>query len=208
MASKTKPHNNKRILPKLLIVIGLATLAGAALIVGAIYLPLIGHEINYELTKTSAQTPKEILPIDTEFGLVINKINANARIIKAVDPFNSSEYQIALSKGIAHAKTSALPGEGGNIFLFSHSSSDLGLATRYNSIFYLLDKLETGDTAEIYYQNKKYTYILSKKIIVDPVEVSYLDRISTEPTLTLMTCWPPGTSLKRLIASFTILTND
>ncbi len=164
-----------------------------------IYLPIAKHEIIYELKQKSSPPRVEATPVNTDFGLVIEKIGANSAVIANVDPFNSIEYQATLSRGVAHAKGTALPGESGNVFLFSHSSADFLTATRYNSIFYLLDKLAVGDKVNLYYQQKKYTYELKKKSLVLPEEISYLTGKKDESTLTLMTCWPPGTSLKRLI---------
>lgn len=68
-----------------------------------------------------------------------------------------------------------------------------------NSIFYLLSKLEPGDKITLFYQNKPYIYTVNQKKIVNPKDLSYLQNKTTVPTLTLMTCYPPGTDLKRLI---------
>jgi len=37
------------------------------------------------------------------------------------------------------------------------------------------------------------------KEIVDPTRVEFLTRKSNREFLTLQTCWPPGTTLKRLL---------
>ena len=193
MATKsTNPAN-------LFLIIGGLFLLSSLSILAVTYLPLAKQEVVYELRQNSSREEAEIIPVNTDFALVIKKIDANAAVIANVDPFNSVEYQVALSRGIAHAKGTALPDQPGNVFLFSHSSADFLTATRYNSIFYLLDKLVPGDQVELYYQGKKYTYDLTKKIIVKPNEISYLTGDSNKQTLTLMTCWPPGTSLSRLI---------
>ncbi|KXK08751.1 MAG: hypothetical protein UZ21_OP11001000302 [Microgenomates bacterium OLB22] len=57
-----------------------------------------------------------IRPVDTDFGIVIPKINANARIVADVDPAQKKVYLDALEHGVAHAKGTALPGENGHIF--------------------------------------------------------------------------------------------
>ena len=186
-------------LANLLLLIGGLFLLSALSILAVTYLPLAKQEVVYELRQNSSREEAEIIPVNTDFALVIKKIDANAAVIANVDPFNSVEYQVALSRGIAHAKGTALPDQPGNVFLFSHSSADFLTATRYNSIFYLLDKLVPGDQVELYYQGKKYTYDLTKKIIAQPNEINYLIGTGDKQTLTLMTCWPPGTSLKRLI---------
>ncbi len=183
----------------LFLVIGSLFLLSSLSILAITYLPLAKQEVIYELKQKSAEPEIEVTPVNTDFALVIRKIDANAAVVANVNPFDSREYQTALSRGIAHAKGTALPDQPGNVFLFSHSSADFLTATRYNSVFYLLDKLVPGDEVDLYYQGKQYTYELRKKVFAKPDEISYLTGDSNKQTLTLMTCWPPGTSLKRLI---------
>lgn len=130
---------------------------------------------------------------------MIPTIRASARIVKDVDPYSSEVYQKALTQGVAHALGTGTPGGNRNIFLFSHSSVNFYEASRYNSVFYLLHRLEPGDPIEIYYRGEKYVYLVSDKKIVEAEAVSYLTNPLPSETLTLMTCWPPGTTLKRLV---------
>ncbi|MDH7476566.1 MAG: sortase [Microgenomates group bacterium] len=162
------------------------------------YYPVIKEEINYQIT-TSRKKITEIQPVDDNFAIVIPKIGANAKVIAQVDPFNEKIYQQQLTKGVAHAKGTAMPDQIGNTFLFAHSSVDWYLANRYNSVFYLLNKLDRGDDIYLYYQKQKFHFKVSEKKIVDPSEIKYLEGNKKIKTLTLMTCWPPGTNLKRLL---------
>lgn len=176
-------------------------LAGLTIFTLTFY-PVIREEIRYRLASaTSQKSPKNapIKPVDINFGIVIPKIRANAKVIANVDPYNSKEYQWQLTKGVAHAKGSSLPDQIGNTFIFAHSSGNWYEANRYNSVFYLLNKLKVGDEIQIYYQKKLYRYQVSKKEIVSPELVNFLTRKPANRILTLMTCWPPGTTLKRLI---------
>ena len=163
-----------------------------------IYFPIATAEVKYQVSKTK-NTKQEIIPINTDFSIVIPKIGVNTFVSKNIDPNNPSEYQKALTRGVAHAKTSTLPGFSGNVFIFAHSAADWYQANQYNAIFYLINKLEAGDQIIIYYQNSKYLYTVSDKKIVNATETNYLSSLSPEQTLTLMTCWPPGTTLNRLI---------
>ena len=54
-----------------------------------------------------------------------------------------------------------------------------------------------GDT--VIYKGKRYIYRVTNKLIVDPNEVKYLTKRLNYEQLTLQTCWPPGTTLKRLL---------
>lgn len=188
-------------LPQILIIIGcLLIIASLALFI-FVFAPVAKVEINYLLNKPKTE---EIKPVDKNFGIVIPKIEANSRIIKNVNPYNSFDYQAALTKGVAHAKGSILPDKIGNMFLFSHSSANLLEAGRYNSVFYLLSKLNKNDEIYIFYQNVKYKYKVSEIKILDAKDISYLSPKSKTKTLTLMSCWPAGTTYKRLLVIATI----
>ena len=184
-------------LPRFLITLGLAAIATSILIVVLTVFPVFREEISYTVRQHTASRP--LTPIDTSFGIVIPKIGANARVIANVNPFDAGEYQQALTRGVAHARGSSFPDASGNVFLFSHSSVDFYLATRYNSVFYLINKLTIGDQIDLYYRDVRYVYHVTDKKIVDPHEVSYITNASYGNIVTLMTCWPPGTSLKRLL---------
>ncbi len=206
---RRKPRTGKRVsekpsvlrLANTLMLVGLWGIAIALLITGVTLWPAIQLELGYTAKKITAPKSLDIPqePIDKEFGITVPKINANAKIIPNVDPFNSVEYQKALTKGVAHAKGSAFPGEGRNTFLFSHSSVNFFEALRYNSVFYLLSKMERGDPIDMYYRNIKYTYTVTDVRTVPSSAVEYLFTVPQTETLTLMTCWPPGTTYKRLI---------
>jgi sortase A len=178
--------------------IGILFLFFGVLIFVKIYYPVASAEINYQLIK-SAPLKSEIVPVDPAFSIVIPKLNINSKVIKNVDPFNSRIYQKALSQGVAHAKGSGLPGFPGNVFIFAHSASSWYQANQFNAVFYLIDKLEPGDQIYIYYENSKYLYTVAEKKLVKSTDINYLSNNLNTKSLTLMTCWPPGTTLKRLV---------
>jgi sortase A len=139
-----------------------------------------------------------IIPESTDFGIIIPKINANAQIFPNIDPFSEREFLPILKNGVAHAKNTSFPGHGGNIFLFAHSASSALEIQRYNAVFYLIEKLNQDDEIVIFYKEKPYYYYVFEKKIVSAGAVKYLEE-ENEEVLTLQTCYPPGTTLKRLI---------
>lgn len=141
----------------------------------------------------------EIFPLDPNFGIIIPKIGANARVIDNVDPGNYEIYIKALQNGVAHAVGTAYPGEIGNAYFFAHSVGNFWEVSRWNAVFYLLKELNSGDEVNIFYQGKRFIYVVYDKKIVDPSETNYLLTQASFPMLTLQTCWPPGTTLKRLL---------
>jgi|SRR3989338_10735481 len=151
---------------------------------------------------TTADKPKEkiMIPKSTEFGIMIPKIAANAIVYANTDPANPAEYLEVLKKGVAHAKGSAFPGMNGTSYIFAHSTDNFWNAGTYNAIFFLLKELKAGDDIVIFFMDRRYNYAVSETKIVDPEEVSYLSaNIGKGERLVLQTCWPPGTTLKRLM---------
>ncbi len=140
-----------------------------------------------------------LIPKDENFSIVIPKIAANSNVIPNVNAADEREYLKALKKGVAHANGTAFPGEGGHIFLFAHSTDYIWNVGTYNAVFYLLYKLEAGDEVYLVYKGRKYVYKVIGKKIVNPEEVEYLTRKTNKEFLTLQTCWPPGTTWKRLL---------
>jgi LPXTG-site transpeptidase (sortase) family protein len=140
-----------------------------------------------------------LTPIDTNYSIVIPKIGANAKVIPNVNAAAENEYLEALKGGVAHTLGTAFPGEGGHVFLFAHSTDYIWNVGTYNAVFYLLYKLEKGDQINIFYQGRRYVYEVIDSKVVDPSEVEYITRKTDEEFLTLQTCWPLGTTLKRLL---------
>lgn len=189
-----------------------ALLLGATLLL-AVFFPAIREEARYRFVTERRDTgsvrvslsPEEagmegvVVPVDPEFSVVIPKIGANVPVVADVDPLDEAAYRRALREGVAHAKGTEYPGEPGNVFLFAHSSEDFFSAGRYNAVFYLLSKLEKGDRFTLAYRGKPYEYRVFDVRTLSSDASEYLNADSEENTVTLMTCWPPGTDMKRLL---------
>lgn len=140
-----------------------------------------------------------IQPVSTQFAIVIPKIGANAPVFANVNAADTKTYLPVLKQGVAHALGTVFPGVTGNIFLFAHSTDNFWNVGRYNAIFYLLKELNNGDEINLIYLGKRYIYRVTNKVIVDPSETQYLTKQTNYEQLSLQTCWPPGTTLKRMI---------
>jgi LPXTG-site transpeptidase (sortase) family protein len=218
MSTKAEKNQDPKLNPKsndrgwILTALGIALAAMSLALLSLIFYPILKSEINYRTHKNKFQKHAEILsenandnggepePIDTEFSVIIPKIGINSQLIADVNSEDPREYQKKLAEGVAHARGSARPGEGGDIFLFAHSGANFEEALRFNAVFYLLNKLETEDEIFIFYQGKKYAYQVFEKKVVNSEELRY-NNPSDDPRLILMTCWPPGTTWKRLIVT-------
>lgn len=149
----------------------------------------------------SGPTEQVLVPSDTSFSIVIPKLGANAKVYPNVDPTNEKEFLPILQKGVAHAKGSVFPGFKGNTYLFAHSTDNFWDVGRYNALFYLLKDMQQGDDIVMFFENKRFNYKVADSKIVEPEDVSYLVKSQSTSTeqLILQTCWPPGTTWKRLL---------
>ena len=143
-----------------------------------------------------------LIPKDTIFSILIPKIGADAKIFPNTDPSNEDEYLKVLKQGVAHAKGSVFPGMDGATYLFAHSTDNIWDVGRYNAVFYLLKDLTQGDQVVIFFNNRRYNYTVDSSKIIDGSDVSDLINAQTgSQRLILQTCWPPGTTLKRLLVT-------
>lgn len=114
-----------------------------------------------------------------------------------------ASLQTDLENGaILFPKTAAI-GQNGNAVISGHSSNYIWAKGNYNHIFKDLNDLIVGDAVDVKTIQKNgrtivYHYKVSVKTISSPDDQKIFEA-TPEPSLTLSTCWPLGTNLKRLI---------
>lgn len=145
----------------------------------------------------------DVNPDITQFGLEIPLLSIKVPVIADVDLSNEKRYQAIVAKlGIAQMEGTKLPTEKGNLFLFGHSSFWLNYPGEYKQVFKELDKLKKDEKFTVYYKGATYEYTVMQNKIVADDDFSVLDPTpndANDSTITIMTCWPPGTSQKRLV---------
>ncbi len=154
------------------------------------------HSSSEQIIPPSGNSAVETVP--PEPTITIPKINVNAPVIYPTSTANSPNYDPELENGVVHYPNTPLPGQAGNVVIFGHSSNDWWEPGNYKFVFVLLDKLVAGDTFSINFNSKRYIYQVASSKVVEASDLSVLAP-SSEPIVTLITCWPAGTSLKRQI---------
>lgn len=188
-----------------LVRIGLGVLVVFFLAFLALWAPVYVPRFLYGLSAHPANSGSPEQPatvaegISPEPSLTIPKLGVSAPVVYEPSTVEAT-IQKALRNGVVHYGTTAVPGQPGNVAIFGHSSNDWWKAGDYNRVFVLLDKLVPGDTVTVNYQSVMYIYEVTGSKIVKPTEFSVLNPTPT-PTLTLITCTPIGTSLKRLVVT-------
>lgn len=146
----------------------------------------------------------EVFPPDMR--IVIPRINQNVPVV-GVKNENliarrweelEKDIQGALRNGVVHYPGTALPGEDGNVVVTGHSSYYAWDAGRFKDVFALLHDVREDDKVVVYFNQKKYIYQITEKKVVLPKDIDVLKPTNQEQ-ITLITCTPIGTNLKRLI---------
>lgn len=130
-------------------------------------------------------------------GAIIGKLGVRAPLIFAQSD-KQKELDTDLDKGIVAYPGSVSPGEIGNLFITGHSSAFPWSKTQYGQVFAKLDKLEKGDRVVIFYNQRKFEYEIENKYLISPKDLK-LVHPDNYSKITLSTCWPIGTDLKRLV---------
>ena len=159
------------------------------------------YEAQVTETKTEDQAVKKGKPAEIKsFYLTIEKIGLfGAPVVAQVDVNDKNQYQRALTQGLVHAQSTSLPDEGRMVYIFGHSTNYSWFVKDINALFYQIEKLETGDRVKIEFNGQSYIYYVYDKKIVDFNDTNPIEQVANEDVLVLQSCWPPGTTLKRVL---------
>lgn len=153
---------------------------------------------------SSEKATFDVTPLENR--IIIPKLGKNIPLLDVNHdegvPFTEMHkiFMNELQKGIVRYPGTAKPGEIGNAFIFGHSSNYYWEHGEYNTVFAALDTLENGDEIIVYYNQKKFVYKVTDRSVVKPGDTKVLDsRDKNKKEISLMTCWPVGTTNERLI---------
>jgi len=120
--------------------------------------------------------------------LVIPKIGVKIPIIEGTT-------ESVLNRGAWRLPETSTPDQGSNTVITGHRWL---YRPPSEKTFYLLDKLEIGDSFIIYWLGERYDYKVSSTEIVLPTQVIVINP-TKDPIVTLITCTPLFSTEKRLI---------
>jgi len=103
-----------------------------------------------------------------------------------------------LDESLIHYSATSLPGEYGNAVIFGHSVLPAFYNPKdYHAIFSTLPTLKKGDEILINYDGLEFKYKVEEYKEVRPDDIEMLEQRFDRRTLSLVTCVPPGTYLRR-----------
>ncbi|MEF3306790.1 class D sortase [Paenibacillus sp. GYB003] len=132
---------------------------------------------------SEAKRPPQPQPIAT---IEIASIGVKLPVLEGATEAN-------MAHSAAHMSETAPLGEIGNAAIAAHRARTKG------RLFNRLDEVAEGDEIVIRSEGRKYVYTVFKRFVVEPDDVSVLNKIGDEKLLTLITCDPVVNATHRLI---------
>lgn len=174
-------------------------------------LPIRGSNDLMEISKDPETAKKQIpdlnidvTPPDTRVviprigkNVPVTTISTEALINRNWDRLEQ-QIQEALRFGVVHYPGTAFPHENGNMVITGHSSYFAWDPGRFKDVFALLHDVQLGDHIYVYHDQDRFEYEVYDTKIVLPTQVDVLTQ-EGDNRLTLITCTPVGTNLKRLV---------
>jgi sortase A len=143
-----------------------------------------------QLSPTPTRAPvTATVAVTLPVRIVIPKINVNSRIVE-VAPLADGSWGTA-AWAVAYHKGTGKIGEADNLVLSGHNNFQ-------GEVFRRLSELKAGDTIKLHTADREFRYVVTETAIIPWVGASAQDRRrhiqyllpTTEPTLTLVSCWP------------------
>jgi len=176
---------------------------------GAQFVPVVSPLISGE-ESLSDKVPKDSLVrlenwFSRDSNLNTNSANEGTSYFLTIPKLKIYQANVivgarSLDKSLVQYPGTALPGQPGNTVILGHSVlPQFFNPDNYLTIFSPLYNLHAGDKILLDYGNKRYTYAVNNLYEVSPRDLQPLRQDFSQKKLTLITCSPPGTSLRRLI---------
>ena len=163
---------------------------------GSDFTKTLGTQVDLlDLTKASNWFPEENVIFDESqtnlYTLSIPKLGIENAKVTLGDDLKSSLIQYP---------GTAAPGRFGNTVIFGHSVlPQFYNPKNYMTIFSTLPTLRPKDEILVDFNQVRYKYVIEQMIEVSPTDISILAQRYDDSYLTLITCVPPGTYMRRLI---------
>jgi len=132
-----------------------------------------------------------------EDSIEIPKIEVDVPLI-FVDSSEEKKIVAGLDLGVVHFPSSVLPGQVGQTIILGHSAPAHWPKVKYYHVFVRLNELVEGDEIYLYFEHKKYQYIVSGKFFLEKGEKIPQGLTNNKNVLYLVSCWPPETGIKRI----------
>jgi LPXTG-site transpeptidase (sortase) family protein len=154
----------------------------------------------------------EVVDTSTPALLFIPKIDKKEIPIQWGSKGTEDEFQKLLESGVVHYPGTSMPGDTGNSYISGHSSDFNFKPGNFKDTFARLDELEPDDKIEVITTMKdgskrKLIYSVTGKNIYTATDQKQFEG-KTRAEVSLSTCWPVGTSEKRLVVKTALVNQE
>ncbi len=131
------------------------------------------------------------------------EIPANNISVPLIWTKDVKDFDADLKKGVVHYPGTAMPGQLGTSYISGHSSGYLWDKSPYKQVFAILGQVKDGTSFSITVTKKdgklvKYHYVVSNRSeFAANDQAQFIN--TAEPMVALSTCWPVGTTARRLV---------
>lgn len=130
--------------------------------------------------------------------IMIPEINITAPLVTAPPGTDAAKLKKMLDSGAVVYPDSAQFGAVGQTIVLGHSAPPGWPEIKHDTIFSRIAELSFGSKIVAVYNDKTYTYsAVENRIIEKGGDISKL--AGADNVLVLVTCWPPGRDLKRMV---------
>ena len=138
--------------------------------------------------------------------IIIPSINVSAPIITA-QTYDAIELKALLDDGAVIYPSSPGFGNMGQTILMGHSAPPNWPEIKHDTIFSRTAELAEGDKIIAVYNDKTYIYSVEHSEIIEKGgDIPAL--ANADSALVLVTCWPPGRNLKRIIVQSSLVSAE
>lgn len=145
-------------------------------------------------SEASAETA-DVYPVDK---IEIPKLGVIAPLsfVASTDP---NDYKQPLKAGVA-LYPSSKPGSRGSAIILGHSAPLGWPKINYDWVFSNISTLKLGDEIVVYYEGKKHVFRTTGSLLLQKgQDIPSFALASQNPTILLVSCWPPGINNKRIV---------
>ena len=165
---------------------------------------LASDALNQALVDRSASSAlATAIPTAPALRIRIPSIDLDAPIVEVGTLVNQQGQLIweTPKDAVGHHQGTADPGPSGNVVLSGHISSPV---RHEGNVFSRLPEIELGAVVFVETSAGTFSYRIVSRRVVEPTQVDVMDPTS-EPTITLITCYPDWVYSHRLVLSGTLV---
>ncbi len=156
------------------------------------------NDLSLNVSFTSTTLTESQNNQDQSGYLAISSIGVKAPVM-FTRSHSQNVFSALLKTGVLHYPDSVMPGQQGTAIILGHSSPPNWPKINYDRVFNDLEKLQPNDEVSVSFQDKDYKYQVKRIFWVNKGEDLSSHLTSGKSMLLLVSCWPPGHNVKRIV---------